>query len=86
MKAREVRERLANPAKCEPEVLYVLESLAEQLSVTKQQMLMQAQMLDQQLDQMNNVLQVAGNMKSALDQMRSINGDEGTDPTTIEGH
>jgi len=80
MKAREVRERLSG--KVEPEVSHVLEALAESLSVQKEQLLQLATMYDGLLNMNAQVVEVATNMKGALDQMKSIEGDEVKGPTT----
>ena len=80
MKAREVRERLQG--KVDPKVLYVLEALAEQQSVIREQLLQLATMFTAIQDLIANNITIAGNMKDALDMMRSTDPGDGDDGPT----
>lgn len=68
MRAREIRELLDRNA--DPKVLRVLESLAEQQGVLREQIMTLAQQQDQMLTILNGVVQVAHNMKSVTDRIQ----------------
>ena len=67
IKAREVREQLHG--KCEPQVLRVLETLAEDHSIFQQQLDMMAQMQDGLTDIVANFNVIAGNMHNVVETM-----------------
>ena len=68
--AREVRERLRG--RVDPQLLYVLEALAEDNSKFKQQLIQFAQDLDQMSNIMHNFLQVAERMKSSVENLENM--------------
>lgn len=68
--AREVRERLKG--KIDPQVMYVLEALAEDNSKFKQQLVQMAQDLDKMTDILQSVVGVAENMKSTVEKLESM--------------
>ena len=68
MKAREIRERLQG--KIEPQVLYVLEALAEQQNVLREQLMTMAMQQDEVINIVGQFSQVAANMKHTVDVMR----------------
>lgn len=68
MRAREIRELLDRNA--DPKVLRVLESLAEQQGVLREQIMTLAEQQDQMLSILNGVVQVAHNMKSVTDRIQ----------------
>jgi hypothetical protein len=68
--AREVRERLRG--RVDPQVLYVLEALAEDNSKFKQQLIQFAQDLDQMSNILSNFLQVAERMKSSVENIENM--------------
>ena len=80
MKAREVRELLRG--KIDPAVSSVIEALAEDISVQKEQLLQLATMYDGIINMNAQIVDIAGNMRGALDQMKSVEGDEVDGPTT----
>jgi hypothetical protein len=79
MKAREVRELLRG--KIDPAVSSVIEALAEDISVQKEQLLQLATMYDGIINMNAQIVDIAGNMRGALDQMKSVEGDEVDGPT-----
>jgi DNA-binding transcriptional MerR regulator len=68
MRAREIRELLDRNA--DPKVLRVLEALAEQQGVLREQIMTLAEQQDQMLSILNGVVQVAHNMKSVTDRIQ----------------
>jgi division protein CdvB (Snf7/Vps24/ESCRT-III family) len=68
--AREVRERLKG--KVDPQLMYVLEALAEDNSKFKQQLVQFAQDLDQMTTIMQQIVQVGENMKSTVERLEAI--------------
>lgn len=79
MRAREIRERLKG--KCEPNVMYCLEALAEQQVVIQQQLLECAQAVDQMSNIITDFTQVATNMKNTVERLQGIKGDDIDEPT-----
>lgn len=77
MNARAVRERLKG--KVEPDVLFVLEHLAENQSILYQQVIECAQLVDQISNIVTDFVGVATNMKSAIDAMQKYGPGEGDD-------
>lgn len=77
LRARDVRQRLA-VRNVDPEVMDILEKLAELNHHNYKSLMELASMFDQMIDSMNGVLQVAENMKNRTDQMaRAMEPDEG---------
>jgi|TARA_B110000240_G_scaffold162087_1_gene181471 hypothetical protein len=79
MKAQEVRTLLQG--KVDADVSRVIEALAETQSVQREQLLVVAQGYDRICEMIGSVMTIAGNMKGALDQMKSIEGDPTDGPT-----
>ncbi len=79
MKAREVRERLKG--RIDPEALHVIEALAEQQSVFRQQLLELAMQLDSMVNIIAQFTVVAENMKNTVDSMKGVQGDDVDDPS-----
>lgn len=80
MNAREIRDRLKG--RVDMQVMYVLEALAEQLGVHRQQMKELALMMDQQSDILINVVTVAENMKSVTDRLKHMEHEDDLPPVT----
>ena len=83
MKAREVRERLRG--KCDEQVLFVLEALAESLGAQKDEIMALAQLLDQVTDLIMQMGVVTESMKNAVEEMqkRRLHPSESDGPTRI---
>ena len=79
MKAREVRERLKG--RVDPEVSICIEALAERIGGLQKQIMDMALMQDEMTNIVSNFASVAENMKSTVDAMRNIQGDEMDGPT-----
>ena len=79
MKAREVRERLKG--RVDPEVSLCMEALAERIVGLQKQLMDMAMMQDEMTNIMSNFASVAENMKSTVDAMKNIQGDESDGPT-----
>ncbi len=79
MKAREVRERLKG--RVDPEVSLCMEALAERIVGLQKQLMDMAMMQDEMTNIMSNFASVAQNMKSTVDAMKNIQGDESNGPT-----
>jgi len=73
MKAREIRERLAG--KIDPQVLYCLESIAEQQNVLREQLMTMAMNVDQVINIVSDFSQIAANMKQTVDVMKGKESD-----------
>ncbi len=80
MRARDVRDRVFN--KCDPQVQYVLEALAEQHTVHQQQLTEFALMLDQMTDILNSVVEVGAKMKGAVDMLTQKDPEDDLPPVT----
>ena len=79
MKAREVRERLKG--RVDPEVSLCMEALAERIVGLQKQLMDMAMMQDEMTNIMSNFASVAQNMKSTVDAMKNIQGEESNGPT-----
>ena len=79
MKAREVRERLKG--RVDPEVSLCMEALAERIVGLQKQLMDMAMMQDEMTNIMSNFASVAQNMKSTVDAIKNIQGDESNGPT-----
>ena len=79
MKAREVRERLKG--RVDPEVSLCMEALAERIVGRQKHLMDMAMMQDEMTNIMSNFASVAQNMKSTVDAMKNIQGDESNGPT-----
>ena len=79
MKAREVRERLKG--RVDTEVSLCMEALAERIVGLQKQLMDMAMMQDEMTNIMSNFASVAQNMKSTVDAMKNIQGDESNGPT-----
>ena len=79
MKAREGRERLKG--RVDPEVSLCMEALAERIVGLQKQLMDMAMMQDEMTNIMSNFASVAENMKSTVDAMKNIQGDESDGPT-----
>ena len=78
--AREVRERLKN--KCDPQVSYCIEALAEQALVREQEFQLMAETIDKLIDNLTMMQIIAEGNQKVLDEMRKIRGDtDDTGPT-----
>ena len=75
IKAREIRERLKG--RITPELSTVLEALAEEQSVVRQQQLDTAQAIDKITDIVMQFTTVAENMKSVIESMERKRDDNG---------
>lgn len=80
MKAREVRELLNG--KCEREVMYCIEALAERQSVLQQQIMELASQMDMMVSIINQLTQVGAEMKNAVDAMKGIDPEDDLPPVT----
>lgn len=83
MKAREVRERLRG--RCDEQVLFVLEALAESLGAQRDEIMAMAALFDQMTDLIMQMGVVTENMKNAVDevQKRRLHPSEDDGPTRI---
>ena len=77
MRAREVRERLRG--KIEPDVMYVLEALAEDNAVLREQILTTAQVVDEIINQLGQLHGVIESAQSTVDKLRGKEW-QGEDP------
>jgi hypothetical protein len=68
--AREVRERLRG--RVDPNLLYVLEALAEDNSKFKQQLIQMAQDLDTMTQILQQITQISDNLKNTVDKIESM--------------
>ena len=73
LRARDVRDRLKD--KCDPQVLYCIEALAEQQSAIRHEMVVMAKTISQMADIVSNFTRVAENMKNTVETMKNINRD-----------
>ena len=80
MNAREVRDRLKG--RIDQQAMYVLEALAEQIGVQRQQMKELAMMMDQQTNILTNVVSVAENMKHVTDRLQHMEHEDDLPPVT----
>lgn len=80
MKAREVRERLNG--KCEREVMYCMEALAERQSVLQQEIMELASQMDIMVNILNQLTQVGVEMKNTVDALKRIDPEDGLPPVT----
>ena len=85
MKARDVRDRLQHIS-IPPQVMYVLEALAERQEQNNKQLLELATMFDMMTETIQNMVAISTNMKDALDTMRQIDPDDGGPPVTGGGN
>jgi len=72
MRAREVRERLKG--RIDPEVSYVIEALAEQMSVYDQALTSLAEMQNKMIDLIANFSVIGENMKEVLNKIKGEDG------------
>lgn len=70
IKAREVREMCHG--KVDPNVVKVMEALAEEQNAIKEQMVMMAQTIDQMTNIIANVVTVGENMKNTVDSLKRM--------------
>jgi len=75
--AREVRERLRG--RVDPEVLYVLEALAEDNSKFKQQLIQFAQDMDQMTNILQSFMQIGERMKSTVEKLEGMEAPDDDD-------
>ncbi len=80
LRARDIRDRCKG--RVDPQVMYCLEALAEQLGVHRQQMRMLAEMLDTQTNILNQLTQVATNMKAVTDRFTEMEHPDDGPPVT----
>lgn len=73
LRARDVRERLKG--KCDPQIMYCIEALAEQQSAIRHEMVTMAKMLSQMADIVSNFTRVAENMKNTVETLKGVNKD-----------
>jgi hypothetical protein len=81
MKSREIQEMLQTES-IPPKFMHVLLAMNERLEQNNKQLLELATMFDQMVDTINNFMQVASNMKGALDSMQQIDPDDGAGDVT----
>jgi hypothetical protein len=74
VKAREIR--VALNGRVDPGVINVLEALAEDAHVVRQQILTMAQEMDRMINIITDFTAVATNMKNVVDQMKGISREE----------
>ena len=84
MKARDVRDRLSK-VDMPPQVMYVLEALAERQEQNNKQLLELATMFDMMTSTLQNMMVIASNMKGALESMRQIDPNDDGPPVTGGG-
>ncbi len=77
MKAREVRERLKG--RCDEQVLFVLEALAEHQGAQKQEIMALAQIIDQVTDLVMQMGVVGEHLKNAVEAVQRKRLPEGAD-------
>ena len=78
--AREVRTKITG--RCDPQVMYCIEALAEQNSVLRQQLMELAMQQNGLIDLIGNFGVVAENMKDAINSMKGIDPDDGGEAVT----
>lgn len=81
VKAREIRERLRG--RVDPEVLFVLEQLAEHQNVLREQIMELAQSVDGCINILNQVTQIAVNMKQVTDTLQGKESFDDLDPEDL---
>lgn len=79
--AREVRERLKG--RCDPQISFCLEALAEQAIVREQALTLMAETLDKLIDNLMIVQQMQGGLTKVMDKLKGIKGesDDESSPT-----
>ena len=80
LNAREIRDRLKG--RVDQQVMYVLEALAEQQGVLRQQMRELAMMMDAQTNIITNMVTVAEHMKTVTDRLKHMEHDDDLPPVT----
>ena len=80
VKARDIRRQLQG--KLDPEVLHILEALAEDASVQKQRLVMMAQLVSTLIDRVNDLTKVMGVFKDKLKKPKERDFEDVPDDTT----